>query len=145
MSDAGASIPDLKKRGKVLYVFLGLGAVAAVAVVIVIALGGGKSVDDPGPAACKHFEQQAEMGPAPWDELVENLAWSVENLKTTSGEPIKIHSQRRDDKCTESLRKLQKNIDDDMYRAIVKCFADATRAEQGYICLGPLLERRARS
>ena len=145
MTDAGASIPDLKKRGKVLYVFLGLGVVAVVAVVVAIAMSGSKPADDPGPAACAHIEQQAEMGPAPWDTLVEDLAWDVENLKTTGGEPIKIHSQRRDDKCTESLRKLAKSIDDDMYRAIVKCLADATRAEQGYICLGPILKRRARS
>jgi hypothetical protein len=80
------------------------------------------------------------MEPAPWNQLVDDLAWAVSQMTTIGGEPSRI--QRRSDKCTESLRELAKNVDDGLYRDIVKCFADATRTERGYICIGPILKRR---
>lgn len=136
MTSPGSSIPDLKKRSKVLYVILGVALVAAVVVIVVVATSGKTDVDDPGPGACKHVEQQAEMGPQPWDEFVESLAKAIEErVKTASGEAVRIHSQRRDDKCTESLRKLEKNLDPKLYQAIARCIADATTARQASKCL----------
>jgi hypothetical protein len=136
MTSAGSSIPNLKKRGPMFYIILAA-ALALVVVVIVIVVTTLRAPKDPSP--CAHVEQQAEMGPEPWDSFVELMAKVVEErVKTPGGEVVRIHSQRRDDKCSEAMRKIEVNVAPEVYRAVASCVADATTAKQAARCLGAI-------
>jgi hypothetical protein len=130
-----ASIPDLKKRSKLLYVILGVGALAVVAVIIVVATGG-KKFEDPGKDACARIEQQAEMGPEQWDWFIDQLVTYVKkNVKTQQGEMITIQSNKRPDVCSELMRKLDKAMGSEKFAPVAKCIADITNAKQGMRCV----------
>jgi hypothetical protein len=134
--DPAGSIPNLKKRGPMFYIIVG-GALVLVVVAVVIAVTTLRAPADP--SACAHVEQQAEMGPEPWDAFVELLAKVVEERVTTeAGEVVRIHSQRRDDKCAEAMRKIEKNVKPEVYQAVASCVAEATNAKQAARCLGAI-------
>ncbi|MEO8699301.1 MAG: hypothetical protein ABI867_04630 [Kofleriaceae bacterium] len=136
MTSPSASVPDLRKRSAMFYVILGGAAAlligAIVAVVITM-----NTPSDPAIAACEHVEQQAEMGSPPWDAWMDGLVAVVqERIKSVAenNEPIRIRATGRKDRCTETLRKLKKNMAEPAYAALAKCIGDATTPKRGLRC-----------
>jgi hypothetical protein len=135
MTSPSASVPDLRKRGAMFYVILGGAAVLLVGAIVAVIMTV-RTPADPAATACDHVEQQAELGSAPWDAWMDGLVTVVqERVKSVAeNEAIRIRADRRQDRCTEILRKLQKNLPEPTYTAIATCIAGATTPKRAVRC-----------
>ena len=133
----GSSIPDLKSKSKpVLFIVLGL-AVLLIAGGVIALLLAPADKPDLGPEMCKHVEKQAEMEPAAWDAMIDTLVTTVEErvVSKTENVPIEIQNTTRPNRCTETMRKLERSLDPDRYEGLAKCVLSAGKAGKATRCV----------
>jgi hypothetical protein len=137
VTSPSSSVPDLKSKSKpVLFVVLGLAVVLIVGGVIALLLVP-KDKPNLGPEMCKHVERQAEMEPAAWDSMIEELVKVVEEriISKTENVPITIQNTTRPNQCTETMRKLERSLDSERYDALAKCVIASGKAQSALRCL----------
>lgn len=136
MTEAGASVPNLRAKQPIFRLVFVLGAVALIGVIVAIVLLR-REAKDPGRAACDRIAQLAEKDPEDWREFVEALIGFLQSRtidKDDDTKRIVITAKGADERCREVFGAIHDSMPYTRFKKLVDCMSAIDTREGARDC-----------